>query len=69
MNSIFGKKLKELRIDKGLKQEELANALNVTQRKISYLETGKIEPDLMCLGKIADYFEVSVDYLLGRKED
>ena len=68
MNIIFSEKLKDLRIEKGLKQEELAEKLNVTQRKVSYWETGKIEPDLLHLTKIADYFQVSVDYLLGREE-
>lgn len=68
MDITFSEKLKELRIEKGLKQEELAKVLSVTQRKISYWETGKIEPDLLHLTKIADYFQVSVDYLLGREE-
>lgn len=68
MNTIFCKRLKELRIEKGLKQEEIATQLGVTQRKVSYWETGKIEPDLLHLGKIAEFFDVSVDYLLGRKE-
>lgn len=68
MNTIFCKRLKELRIEKGLKQEEIATKLGVTQRKVSYWETGKIEPDLLHLGKIAEFFDVSVDYLLGRKE-
>lgn len=61
----FAERLKTLRKDKGLKQSELAEALNVTQRKISYWETEQLEPDLVTLIKIANYFEISVDYLLG----
>ena len=64
----FAERLKGLRKENELKQEELALALQTTQRKISYWESGKIEPDLCALWKIADFFDVSVDYLIGRKE-
>ncbi|MDE6104075.1 MAG: helix-turn-helix transcriptional regulator, partial [Clostridia bacterium] len=52
----------------GLSQAELAKALNLTQRKISYLETGQFEPDLKILWDISNYFEVSCDYLIGKSE-
>ena len=68
MNIQFSSILRTLRNDAGLKQEELASSLEVTQRKISYWETGKIEPDLSSLWKIADFFDVSIDFLIGRKE-
>ena len=51
-----------------MSQNKLADVLETTQRKISYWESGKIEPDLVSLWKIADFFDVSIDYLLGRKE-
>jgi transcriptional regulator with XRE-family HTH domain len=51
-----------------LTQWQLADVLETTQRKISYWELGKTEPDLLALWKIADFFDVSVDYLLGRKD-
>jgi transcriptional regulator with XRE-family HTH domain len=51
-----------------LTQNKLADILETTQRKISYWEQGKVEPDLYSLWKIADFFEVTVDYLLGRKD-
>ena len=65
---LFADRLKSLRNEKGLSQKELANALNLTQRKISYLETGQLEPDLSTLWKISSYFEVSCDYLIGKSE-
>ena len=64
----FSKRLRQLRIEEGLKQCELAERIGTTQRKISYLEAGHTEPDLATLWKLCDYFDVSADYLLGRKE-
>ncbi len=64
----FSERLKQLRLDANLKQSELANVLNTTQRRISYFEIGKIEPDLATLCSIAKYFDVSTDFLLGLKD-
>lgn len=66
MKVLFAQNLSELRRQNGLSQQDLATALNTTQRKISYWENSKVEPDLETLWAIADYFDVSVDYLLGR---
>ena len=49
-----------------LKQIDLANILSTTQRKVSYWESGKIEPDLESLWLIADYFNITIDELVGR---
>lgn len=68
MNIIFAERLKDLRKEKGLSQTELAKALNLTQRKISYLETGQLEPDLTILWVISNYFGVSCDFLIGKSE-
>lgn len=62
-------RLKELRNKKGLTQLRLATELNTTQNTISRYETGEHEPGIAELIKIADYFNVSVDYLLGRTDD
>ena len=62
----FSTHLKTLREDAGLTQAQLAEKLHTTQRKISYWESGKIEPDLEALWSIADFFELSIDELLGR---
>ena len=61
--------LKELRKKKGISQLRLATDLNTTQNTISRYETGEREPGIDELIKIADYFNVSVDYLIGRTEN
>ena len=62
-------RLKELRKKKGISQLRLATDLNTTQNTISRYETGEREPGIDELIKIADYFNVSVDYLIGRAEN
>jgi len=62
-------KLKELRKKKHVSQTRLAIELNLSQNTVSRYETGEHEPDLVTLVLIADYFDVSVDYLLGRTEN
>lgn len=63
---MFGTILKNLRLEKEMTQEELGKILNKTKNNISQYETGKREPDNETLRKIADYFNVSIDYLLGK---
>jgi len=62
-------KIKELRIEKGITQTELASYLKLSARAVGYYESGEREPDYNTLLKIAEYFDVSVDYLLGRITD
>ena len=62
-------RLKELRKSKGISQIRLAMELNTTQNTISRYETGEREPGIAELIKIADYFNVSIDYLLARTDD
>ena len=62
---MFKERLKELRIERKLSQAELAKELNVTQRSISSWETGFREPDFSMLERIAVFFDVTTDYLLG----
>lgn len=61
-------RLKEIRKAKGISQLKLALDLNTNQNTISRYETGEREPSIRELIKIADYFHVSVDYLLERTE-
>jgi transcriptional regulator with XRE-family HTH domain len=61
-------RLKEIRKERNLKQCELATILDTTQKTISDYENGVSNPDLERLIKIADYFNISTDYLLGRKD-
>lgn len=61
-------RLKELRTKNRLNQTELATTFSVKQNTISNWENGSTEIDNQTLAKLADYFNVSVDYLLGREE-
>lgn len=64
--SKFPQRLKELRHEKQLTQDELAVVLNFTRAAISGYEVGRNEPSFSDLNKLADYFDVTVDYLTGR---
>jgi len=62
----FGENLRKLRDRHDMTQEALGKLLNVTQSTIAYYESGKKQPTLETLIIIADYFEVSTDFLLNR---
>ena len=62
-------RLKELRENKNLSQQDLAKALKVSPSTVSNWEAGKREPDMAMVIAICEYFNVSIDYLLGRKID
>ncbi len=64
-NNSFGKILKLLRCDKDISQRTLSEEFGVTNQTISLWETGQREPDFDTLVKIAKYFNVTTDYLLG----
>lgn len=59
-------RIREARKAKSLIMKELAQKIGVTESTISMYETGKREPDLKTLVRIADVLDVSTDYLLGR---
>lgn len=63
--AVFGERLKELRIEKGVGQNKLAKDLGLSNASISYWENGKQEPSASAVYKLALYFGVSADYLLG----
>ena len=64
----FGKLLSQLRKEKGILQKEVANHLNMTVATVSNYEKGVHLPDLNTLIMLADFFDVSTDYLLQRTE-
>lgn len=61
-------RLKSLREERGLNQQKIAMDLQVSQASISKYELGKAEPDIGTILKLAEYFSVSTDYLLGITE-
>ena len=61
----FGERLKELRIEKGLKQKEVAKALNISSIALLHYEKNQREPSFDLLIDIAKYFNTSLDYLFG----
>ncbi|WP_245595997.1 helix-turn-helix domain-containing protein [Paenibacillus taiwanensis] len=67
MIPLFGRRLAELRGMKGITQQELADRLHLSRAQVSNYEQGSREPDFATLVLFADFFEVSVDDMLGRK--
>jgi transcriptional regulator with XRE-family HTH domain len=65
----FGYRLRCLREEKSLSQVELAKHLSITNQSLSQYELDKRMPDANMLKNLANYFEVSIDYLLGRTND
>lgn len=65
---VFAERLLELRKEEQMSQAALAKKLNVSYSVVCYWETNRSEPTAPNLVKLADFFEVSVDYLLGRTE-
>lgn len=66
---MIGKKIKELREIKQITQEELAKYLGVAPQTVYKYEKEINEPDLKTTSKIAEYFNVTTDYLLGRTDN
>ena len=69
MNKIFGKRLKELRQIKDEQQKDLAEQFNVSRSMISQWEIGIHYPEITKLIEIAEYYQVSIDYLLGLSDE
>ena len=69
MELLFGTRLRNLREDADLNQTQLAKAVNMTQRKISYIECGRFEPSLGDVIAFCRFFHISSDYLLGLSDE
>lgn len=63
----FPEKIKKARTDMGYTQREVAKETKLPQSTIAKYETGKLEPSIETLGKLADFYGVSVDWLIGTK--
>ena len=68
MELTIGEKIRNLREDADLNQTQLGAALQMTQRKVSYIECGMNEPSIEDLKAICRYFKISANYLLGLPE-
>ena len=65
----FSSRLKELRTAKNDTQVNMAKLLGCTEQHYQRFEYGKVTPNAIVLTKLADYFDVSTDYLLGRSDN
>lgn len=65
----FSVRLKEIRISKRVKLREAAEYLGMTLRNYQRYEAGDIEPSVKNLIALADYFDVTMDYLVGRTDE
>src|SRR6056297_1614997 len=65
----FSQRLKYLRKEKDIYQKELAQNIGVSRSTITLYESGSRKPNLETLEKLADYFGVSIDYLLGKSTE
>lgn len=61
-------KLKELRTEKGLLQSDIAKIINKSERTVGFYETGERDMGTETLSILADFFDVTIDYLLGKTE-
>lgn len=65
---LFAERLLDLRKERGLSQAKLATEIGVSYSVVCYWETDRSEPTAPNLIKLADFFDVTVDYLLGRED-
>lgn len=66
-NNTFATRIKQLRIDNNLTQRDIADKIGITPTGISYWESGNAIPNFETLKKLADFFNVSIDYLTGNE--
>ena len=66
---MYFKKIKDLRIDHDLYQKRIANYLKITRQQYGLYESGKRDIPVDLLIKLADFYNVSIDYMLGRTKN
>lgn len=64
---MFGNEIKKIRTERGLTQTELAKATGLPQNTISWIESNKGVPNILQCKILADYYEISIDELIGRE--
>lgn len=67
--STFADRLKELRKKNGVTQKQIAELLGIAERNYRRYEAGDVDPSASNVSKLADYFDVTIDYLTGRRND
>lgn len=65
----FNEHLRSIRKEKSYTQRQVAKGIGVTERNYQYYESGEREPSMSTLIALAEYFNVSLDYLVGRSDD
>jgi len=65
----LGEKIRNLREDADLSQTQLGEAVHMTQRKVSYIECGRCDPNIGDIIALCRFFRVSADYLLGLSKE
>lgn len=65
----FGQRVSTLRKARGLSQEKLAEQMNISRSHLSHMEIGKVSPSLDLLIELAEFFRVSLDYLMVGKQE
>lgn len=66
---ILGERLRKLRKGRKILQQAMADELGVSLRSYQFYESGEYDPNLPNLIALADYFQVSIDYLVGRSDE
>lgn len=66
---MIGERIAQLRESRKMTQEELAKKIGISRASLSHYEKNRREPDYEVLQRIADYFHVSMDYLMGRTDN
>lgn len=64
----FSTRLRELRNERGVSQQELGKLVNMSKMAVSHWESGHSEPSISQLVLLSDFFEVTVDYLIGKTD-
>ena len=64
----FGQRLKKLRLERNLTQKQVADYLGLTIKGYNFYELNLREPSISTLKKLCDFFDVSADYLIGRRD-
>ncbi len=65
----LAERMKMLRLEKGMRQEDAAKELDISMSAYCRYEYGKREPNASVLWRMADFYDVSIDYLVGRSDE